>query len=709
MKKITISLIFVIMFSLLLVGCNNNTANGPEGNNPGMGGPHPGPGFGPGPAPGSDFIVNDETSYGEDLKDIGAYDGLFEGDLKDVNVKCVSGTNGAYKLEGNVLTFTNITSESIYSISGKFSGRIVIDVGDSYKFDLEFSGFSLTCDNANPITILSGDEVSIQAKKDTKNYIYDLRAAIDENDATLHSGAIHSEVDLEIAGKGSLTVISENNNGIHSKKDLQVKNLSLTVSCKDNALKGNDSVELENATATLIATVGDGIKTSNSDISNKGNQRGKISFLGGMYSIFAACDGVDASYDVIVDGDAAINIYTDKYSNYSENVISISDTYYIRSTEVEYKYSVKYYNSDSDYLWVNAEYHSKVFGGRYNYYFYTFPKNDAYQKMQIYIYSENMQQSQDKSFVSSSEYITPSPAYDTVAIKLRGDVFSYDLSNFSTNVSGGPGGMNGGNNDKGNHSTKGIKASNIITVASGIINIKSYDDAMHANNDTVLENGKSPLGNVVISGGQITVFTNDDGIYADGTVRIFGGAVNIVNSYEGIEGFNVKVVGGDIKVVSRDDGVNASADSGVGISMESGSLYVLSGGDGMDSNSKTINNGIVFKGGKTLIISNSGGNSAIDTERGYSYTGGSVVAIMPRGGMSGESTNCSSFSSIGTKIELSINKGENLVCNMGSTSLTLNLPVSMQATVVALGSNSASISTVSSSNHNLKNGEFVWE
>ena len=48
---------------------------------------------------------------------------------------------------------------------------IVIDVGNSYKFDLELHGLSLVCNSTNPITVISGDEVAIKAKKDTKNYI----------------------------------------------------------------------------------------------------------------------------------------------------------------------------------------------------------------------------------------------------------------------------------------------------------------------------------------------------------------------------------------------------------------------------------------------------------------------------------------------------------------------------------------------------------
>ena len=163
-------------------------------------------------------LGDDNKSFGESLNDLGAYDGYFEGESSDIVVECVSGTQGAYKLEGTTLTFTGVGEESVYSISGKLRGNIVVDIGEGHKLDLELCGLSLVCNSTNPITVVSGDEVAIKAKKDTKNYIYDMRTAIDSTDETLYSGAIHSDVDLEIGGKGELTVVSENNNGIHSKE-----------------------------------------------------------------------------------------------------------------------------------------------------------------------------------------------------------------------------------------------------------------------------------------------------------------------------------------------------------------------------------------------------------------------------------------------------------------------------------------------------------
>ena len=667
-------------------------------------------------------LGDDSKTFGESLDDLGAYDGYFEGESTDIVVECVSGTDKAYKLEGTTLTFTTIGEETVYSISGTFKGNIVIDVGESYKFDLELHGLSLVCNSTNPITIISGDEVAIKAKKDTKNYIYDMRSAIDTTDETLYSGAIHSDGDLEIGGKGELTVVSENNNGIHSKDDLQVKNLTLFVACVDNSLKGNDGVEIEGGNTTLIASGGDCIKTSNSDISEKGNQRGSISIVGGTHTLYAACDGIDAVYNVTVDDSTTVlNIYTDKYSNYSKEVTATSsDVNYIRFASNKYYYSVKYYNSDTDYVWVNAEYHSSVSGGRRNYYYYSYPKMPEYTKVQFFIYEAEAQRGQETEYLVMSEYLTQNSAYDTFALTSRGNQLSYSWTNYTTNIQeggfggpggggmGGPGGMNDGNTDKGEYSTKGIKAANEIVINAGTINIKSYDDAIHANNDTALENGATALGNVTINGGNITAYSNDDGLHADGKLNIKAGTVSVTNAYEGLEGTQVSISGGYVSVNCKDDGINATATSVTAIEISGGVTYIYCTGDGIDSNSRTSYSGIVFSGGKTVVIANSGGNSAIDTEQGYKYTGGSVIAIMPQRAMTSESTHCQSFANVGKSTQLSLNGGSYLVVGIGDTMATVKVPVSISAFVVVLGDKSPSITTESSTTQTLDENGVSW-
>ena len=670
-------------------------------------------------------LGDDNKSFGESLDSLGAYDGYFEGESTDIVVECVSGTQGAYKLEGTTLTFTAIGEESVYSISGKLRGNIVIDIGEGYKFDLELHGLSLVCNSTNPITVISGDEVAIKAKKDTKNYIYDMRSAIDTTDETLYSGAIHSDVDLEIGGKGELTVVSENNNGIHSKDDLQVKNLTLLVACIDNSLKGNDGVEIEGGNTTLIASGGDCIKTSNSDISEKGNQRGSISIVGGTHTLYAACDGIDAAYNVTVDDSTTVlNIYTDKYSNYSKEVTeTASDVNYIRFTSNAYYYSVKYYNSDTNYVWVNAEYHSKVSGNRSNYYYYSYPKMPEYSKVQFFIYESESQRGQDSEYLVASDYLTQNSAYDTFALTQSYNGLGYQWTNYTTTIQeggfggpggpggggmGGPGGMGGGNTDKGEYSTKGIKASNEIVINNGTVNIKSYDDAIHANNDTTLENGATPLGNVTINGGTITAYSNDDGLHADGTLNIKAGTVSVTNSYEGVEGTTVNISGGYVSVNAKDDGINATATSGTAIAISGGTVYIYCTGDGIDSNSRTSYQGIVFSGGNTVVISNSNGNSAIDTEQGYAYEGGAVIAIMPRGGMSSEATHCQNFSNVGKSTQMSLTKDSYLVAEIGGGAVTIKMPASINALVITLGDSSPSITTESSVSVELDGNGVAW-
>jgi hypothetical protein len=325
---------------------------------------------------------------------------------KPLSISCVAGTPGCYTFDGTTLKFTNVSADSIYVISGTLEGNIVIDTGDSHKFDLEMHGFTLISKNTTPILVQSGDEVSLKAKKGYENFIYDNRESIDANTGTQSSYAVYSEVDLEFAGKGELEIVSKNNCGIYTKDDLQVKNLSLTVFCTDNALKGNDGVEITNATTRLIATEGDCIKTSNSHINaNTGNQKGTVYIAGGTHHLESACDGIDSSYDVLIENSVeaktVLNIYTNKYSEFANKNIPFT-------------------------------------------------------------------------------------------------------------------------------SAKGIKAANSITIKSGNVNIMSFDDGISAKNDGgLLENGNAPLGDVTISGGTVTIKSNNKGINADGKLDITTDSLNI--------------------------------------------------------------------------------------------------------------------------------------------------------------------------------------
>lgn len=642
-------------------------------------------------------------------------------------VSCSEGTSKCYSLssDGTTLTFSGFTADSVYTLTGSFYGNIVIDAGDDYEFELSLTGFTLTSYNECPLYISSGDKVTISAKKDTDNYIYDMRDEVTDDDGI--SASVYALCDLDIQGKGNLYVKSVSNNGIHTKDDLNIKNVTFQVECEDNALKGNDSVTIQSGSLVLIARTGDGIKTTNSDVSSKGNQRGTVTISGGEIIIYAACDGIDASYNVDINSDTStpsIQIYTDKYSEYSEEVTATSeDTYYIRYTSSSYKFSICYTDSDGDTVWYNSSSYETVTastnqggvmmpGGSHTttYYYYPITKPSGYNKMQVYMYSSSQTQGQSSSYTAVSDSLTVNDTYDTISITKSNTKLSYSWTNYTTSTTNnnmmGGGMTDTGNTDKGDYSTKGIKADNEITISAGDIQISSYDDGIHANCDNELESGNNPLGNVTISGGTLYIYSNDDGIHSDGTTVISGGTVTIGYSYEGIEGSVVQINGGTTSVIASDDGVNGTGTSGQSIIISGGYLYVYAGGDGVDSNSTSSYNGMLISGGYSVIIATGASDSSLDTENGYKYTGGYVLG-MDSGGMTNEATNCSNFSSYGvSKTNQTLTKGYYLTV---SDCVSVQLPVSIsRAHVVFLGSKSVTLSTSSSSSLSFDDNGVSW-
>ena len=117
---------------------------------------------------GEGTLGGSDEGFGEKLEDLGVYDGYFDGESEEIEIKCISGTDGAYTLEGGVLSFSGIGEDSVYSLSGKLSGSVTIDAGE-YKFELELRGASIVSRTASPISVISADKFTLSAKKDMKS------------------------------------------------------------------------------------------------------------------------------------------------------------------------------------------------------------------------------------------------------------------------------------------------------------------------------------------------------------------------------------------------------------------------------------------------------------------------------------------------------------------------------------------------------------
>ena len=203
--------------------------------------------------------------------------------------------DGSYSQTGNII---KITKAGTYTASGKFNGQILIEASEDDEVVLELNGVSLSYDSDSPIKAISGSKLEISAKKDTENIVKDNRNAKTTDSSSLGEGAISSDIDLKLKGNGVLVVEGNYNNAVHTTKDLTIQKLTLKATGYGNALKGKDSVTINSGTIQAYAKTGDGIKTEDSDISSKGNQRGTIIVNGGYVYIDSLRDAFDASYNV---------------------------------------------------------------------------------------------------------------------------------------------------------------------------------------------------------------------------------------------------------------------------------------------------------------------------------------------------------------------------------------------------------------------------
>ena len=480
-----------------------------------------------------------------------------------------SDTSDGVTQSGSVYT---ITKAGEYTVAGLLSeGQLIVDAGDEDEVTIVLNGTSITCSSGSPIYVKNASEVKIKSEENSFNEVIDNRAeATEDSSDDAGNAAIYATCDLKLVGKGALVVTGNYNNGIQSKDDLSIKNVIVKVTAVNNAVKGNDAVDIESGNIIAISAKGDGIKTSNSSISNKGKQKGIVTITGGNIDIYAACDGIDAAYGVDISGDGNLNIYTDTYSEYSEEVTSSGS-------------------------------------------------------------SSGTSTSRDSSAnkTASANTVSYVAASDTIANAPGG----FGGNKAGGDRPGMPGDFNESGNSSGqSYSTKGIKAESEINISGFTINVCSTDDGIHANSDSgVLETGEDGKGTIVINGGTITISSGDDGMHADKQLDVNDGYINIVTSYEGLGAMTINLNGGKIYVYATDDGINACTGDGKTspiINVTGGYIDVTTASgdtDGIDSNGNYVQTGgmVLVKGG-----SSSGNVSgSIDVDGTVTITGGTCVAL----------------------------------------------------------------------------------
>ncbi len=541
-----------------------------------------------------------------------------EGDFTVVKVDgtYIEPSSGVYK----------ITEEGEYTLSGNLpEGSVTVEADAAAKIKLILNGASLASSKTAPIYIKTASSVDVEAAPDSYNTVTDSRPAAEETDGEdTPNGAIYAECDVKISGAGTLIVTAKHDNGIKTKDDLVIKNVTLKVTAHGNALKGNDSVSVTSGEIILISETSDGIKTKNSDVSEKGSQRGTVSIGGGKIDIYAKCDGIDAAYNAEISGDCTLGIYTADYSEYSGEAQASRELYLIVPRRIysnSADYYAYFYNAGEDSgKYVKFEYETMVSSGRTQYYGLLCKIPSGYQ-----------------SVIFGTTGSGKTPDKDSFTAKTGGENVNASMNGYmissvsSSKISGDWVTMTkgSGSSSKTAYSSKGIKAGNEISVTGGSITLRCKDDGFHANADGKLGNGEQAKGDVSISGGSISITAADDGIHADGELNVSGGYINISESHEGLEANVVNMIGGTVFVYSNDDGVNAFKGSQTAmVNIYGGYLDITTPSgdtDGIDSNGSISMSGgfVLVKGGAQT----GGMAGSVDTDGTVTVTGGAIVAL----------------------------------------------------------------------------------
>ena len=187
-----------------------------------------------------------------------------------------------------------IKSEGYYLLRGTYNGSIRVEAPDDAKVQLILDGVTLKKTGTAAIYGKTADKLFITMAEGSKNQITNDGEfqAIDDNNI---DGAIYSKCDLTINGNGSLTISSENGNGIVSKDDLKVTSGTYEITAGKHGISGKDSIRIADGTFT-ITSVKDGLHSGNDEDAEKGY----VYIADGKITISAEDDGIHGETKLVI-------------------------------------------------------------------------------------------------------------------------------------------------------------------------------------------------------------------------------------------------------------------------------------------------------------------------------------------------------------------------------------------------------------------------
>ena len=207
------------------------------------------------------------------------------------------------KVTGNGISVSDkvikITAGGDFTVTGTAQDAMIqVDAEDKVK--LRLSGMSLTNSDGPAIFFENAEKAFITITEDTENYLEDgTEYSVDAK------AALFSNDDLEIKGKGTLTITGNYKHGIASDDDIKIENgtINITANVKDGVHANND-IEISGGTIT-VSSEKQGFQAEENFIMSDGKvtvtkstegieSGGSITISGGELDITASDDGLNS-------------------------------------------------------------------------------------------------------------------------------------------------------------------------------------------------------------------------------------------------------------------------------------------------------------------------------------------------------------------------------------------------------------------------------
>lgn len=235
----------------------------------------------------------------------------------------LQGTTATASGEG--VTVNGSTVEIIkagtYIVEGTASKvQLKVVAGKEDEVQIVFKNATLKNTEA-PLLVDTAKKVILTLADGTKNEV------VDESASTV-KGAIYSDSDLTIKGKGSLTVTGAASNAIKSKDGIRIVDATVTITAKKHGIAANDFINVSGATLNLTADE-DGIHSDNEDDVLLGN----IYLVNTNITVNAGDDGINASNTLLIDEGAAIDVQKSEEGLEARLIHQVGGTITVKSSD----------------------------------------------------------------------------------------------------------------------------------------------------------------------------------------------------------------------------------------------------------------------------------------------------------------------------------------------------------------------------------------